>query len=189
MNYSLNSHQSQRLLFRDITIKDATDWLPFFEDPSTSRYWVQPKVPAKQACDHWYERQLFRYNNGLGGHNALIEKVSNRFIGHCGLLVQTVDGIQELEIGYSLLPEFWNKGYATEAALACRDFAFENEFGKEFGDSLISIISTSNLPSQSVAKKNSMDKTKRTIYSNNEVDIWRINFEKWKALKNEARLL
>ncbi|MBS1577911.1 MAG: GNAT family N-acetyltransferase, partial [Bacteroidetes bacterium] len=60
--------------------------------------------------------------------NALIEKESGRLIGHCGLLVQTVDNITELEIAYSLLPEFWNKGYATEAASKCRDYAFENDF-------------------------------------------------------------
>ena len=103
--------------------------------------------------------------------NALIEKESGRLIGHCGLLVQIVDGIPELEIAYSLLPEFWNKGYAIEAAMKCRDFAFANNFS----DSLISIISLTNIPSEKVALKNGMHIDKRTIYSNNEVNIFRVN--------------
>lgn len=37
--------------------------------------------------------------------NALIHKETGIFIGQCGLLKQMVDGIDELEIGYSLLPE------------------------------------------------------------------------------------
>lgn len=182
MRYSLNGHESKRLFFRDITTKDIDQWLPFFQHPETSRYWHQPIVPAKLACEQWYERQFYRYKNDLGGHNAIIDIHSGRLIGHCGLLVQTVDDIEELEIGYSLLPEYWNKGYATEAAVACRDFAFSNGLTRDFGCSLISIISISNKPSQSVAKKNAMDISKSTVYSDNEVDIWRVYLEKWEKL-------
>src|SRR5690606_32134123 len=116
-------------------------------------------------------KQFLRYKNGLGGMNALIEKETGRLIGHCGLLAQSVDNIAELEIGYSLLPDFWNKGYATEAAKKCRDYAFENNFSA----SLISIISLSNIPSQKVAFKNGMKIDKQTTYNNNEVYIFRID--------------
>ncbi|MBS1576028.1 MAG: GNAT family N-acetyltransferase, partial [Bacteroidetes bacterium] len=79
--------------------------------------------------------------------------------------------ITELEIAYSLLPEFWNKGYATEAASKCRDYAFENDFS----DSLISIISLTNIPSEKVALKTGMSVDKKTIYHHNEVNIFRVN--------------
>jgi RimJ/RimL family protein N-acetyltransferase len=102
--------------------------------------------------------------------NALIEKESGLLVGHCGLLVQTVEEKTELEIGYSLLPQFRNKGFATEAATKCRDFAFENEFA----DSLISIITVNNLPSQHVAIKVGMKRDFVSIYNNNEVYIYRI---------------
>ncbi len=102
--------------------------------------------------------------------NALIGKSSGKLIGHCGLLVQTVDEAQELEIGYSLLPAFWNKGYAYEAASKCRTFAFENNFS----DSLISIISLLNLNSQRVAVKNGMFIEKETVFHGNRVYIFRV---------------
>ena len=102
--------------------------------------------------------------------NALIEKQTGQLIGHCGLLVQTVDEIKELEIAYSLLPAYWNKGYATEAAMKCRDVAFENKFS----DSLISIISVTNVPSEKVALKVGMKKDKETVYNGNRVNIFRM---------------
>jgi len=110
--------------------------------------------------------------------NALIEKQSDKLVGHCGLLVQTVDGVQELEIGYSLLPEFWNNGFASEAAAYCRDFAFKNNFA----ESLISIISITNIPSQKVALKNGMRVEKTTIYNGNQVNVFRIHRHEYEKL-------
>ena len=75
--------------------------------------------------------------------NALIEKESGKLIGHCGLLIQNVDKITELEIGYSLLPEFWNKGFATESAKKCRDYAFKNNLS----NSILQLIRTRNATS------------------------------------------
>ena len=109
--------------------------------------------------------------------NALIDKHSKDLIGYCGLLVQNVDAIQELEIAYSLLPEMRGKGFATEAAQKCRDFAFENAYS----DSLISIISLTNLRSENVALKNGMKRDKQTRYKSNAVNIFRISRSMWKA--------
>jgi ribosomal-protein-alanine N-acetyltransferase len=102
--------------------------------------------------------------------NALIEKSSGTLVGHAGLLVQVVDGIEELEIAYSLQPHFRGKGFATEAAQAIKQFAFANNFSP----SLISIISLTNAPSQRVAIKNGMKIEKQTIYKDNPVYIFRI---------------
>jgi len=60
---------------------------------------------------------------------VLIDKQSGDFIGQCGLLIQTVDEIEELEVGYSILPRFWNKGYATGLREKCIEYAFDNNCG------------------------------------------------------------
>ena len=48
--------------------------------------------------------------------NALIDKANGKLAGMCGLLIQEVDGIRELEVAYAMLPQYRNKGLATEAA-------------------------------------------------------------------------
>ncbi len=170
MRYLLDGEETNRLVFRKISEMNFADWLKFFVDPQTSIHWVEEKIDPLFACQKWYEKQFWRYENNKGGMNALFEKSSGKLIGHCGLLVQTVDEISELEIGYSLLPDFWNKGYAFEAASYCRDYAFKNDFSK----SLISIISLTNVPSQKVAIKNRMAIEKETIYNGNKVYIFRV---------------
>lgn len=171
MQLLLHGEESERLYFRKVNRStDFDHWLKFFEDPITSLHWVEEKEEPFMACEKWYQKQQWRYENGKGGMNALIEKKSNRLVGHCGLLVQKVDEIQEVEIGYSLLPEFWHQGYALEAAKYCKAFAFKNSLS----DTLISIISLSNTPSQKVALNNGMTIEKETIYHGNRVYIFRV---------------
>ena len=170
MNYLIADQETNRLLFRKISVSDFDAWLKFFETSESSKYWIYKKEDPKTECSKWYERQFERYKNDEGGMNAMIEKKSGQLIGHCGLLKQTVDKIHEVEIAYSLLPQFWNKGYATEAAKHCRDYAFKNNLSP----SLISIISITNIPSQKVAMKVGMALDKTTIYKENDVNIFRI---------------
>lgn len=170
MKFLLHHQQTERLQFRSVDEKDFDQWLKFFEDPRAHQYWIEEKDIPFVECKKWYAKQHQRYNENRGGMNALIEKSTGKLVGHAGLLVQQVDEIEELEIAYSLLPEFWNKGYAIEAARKCKEYGFENKFS----ESLISIISVSNLPSQKVATKNGLSIAKQTVYHGNPVYIYRI---------------
>jgi ribosomal-protein-alanine N-acetyltransferase len=160
MKFLLDGEQSERLVFRSVRASDFDQWLEFFKDPMAHRHWVAERPVPDQECADWYARQNLRYQNNEGGMNALVERSTGRLVGHCGLLMQNVDGVQELEIGYSLLPAFWKQGYATEAARKCRDFAFTNKLSP----SLISIISVTNTSSENVALKIGMTFDKATIY-------------------------
>ena len=177
--YLLAGQETKRLRFRVIQPDDFNLWLPFFEDPASFKHWDTKREAPAIECEKWFANQFDRYATRRGGMNALIEKDTDTLIGYCGLLVQVVDEITELEIGYSLLPEFWNKGFATESAKKCRDFAFENNFS----DSLISIISLTNKPSESVALKNGMKIEKVTEYNKNKVNIFRIYKSEWSRIK------
>ena len=167
----LENQSSERLLFRKIQLSDFDAWLPFYNNPKSTEFWDGLPSDPIQACQQQFDRIFERYEHGLGGMNALVLKSTGQLVGICGLLVQTVDGIEELEIGYSVLPEFWLKGFAFEAAEKCKHYAFQNRLT----DTLISIIHVDNVPSQKVALKNGMVLDKTTTYKDNPVHIFRVN--------------
>lgn len=93
---------------------------------------------------------------------AVCLKETDEFIADCGLVKQIVDGETEIEIGYHIKKEYWLKGFATEAARACKDYGF-NQLGV---NKFISIIDSRNLPSIRVAEKIGFKKEKEMFIFN-----------------------
>ncbi len=100
----------------------------------------------------WLDRQLARYQKYGFGLWAVILKESEELIGQCGLTMQPWKDKELLEVGYLFQREYWHKGYATEAARACKEFAF----GVLNADELCSMIRDTNIASQNVAIRNGM---------------------------------
>ncbi|MDO6517843.1 GNAT family N-acetyltransferase [Zobellia uliginosa] len=170
MDLLLEKETTERLLFRKVSPSDFETWLPFHQDKRSSEFWDGLPSDPKVACQQQFDRIFERYEKQLGGMNALISRSTEDFIGLCGLLKQTVDDIDELEIGYSILPKYWQQGYATEAARQCKTYATKHQLAP----SLISIIHVDNLPSQKVALNNGMHLEKTTTYNTNPVHIFRV---------------
>ncbi len=173
--YSLEGQETERLLFRRITEQDFDTWLAFCKYPDSLKYiFSQEQLMIGDPIEHcniWFKRVFNRYENGLGGMNALIDKQTGDFVGQCGLLIQSIDDIEELEIGYSIMPSYRGKGFASEAANRCKEFAFENDYTT----SLISVIVPENLDSIKVAMNNGMKLSKTTISNGDLVNIYRVN--------------
>ncbi|WP_209404302.1 GNAT family N-acetyltransferase [Pseudozobellia sp. WGM2] len=167
----LEDQETERLLFRKVLKSDFEDWLPFHEDKRTSQYWEGLPENPYLACQQQFDRIFERYEKGLGGMNALISKANNKLVGLSGLLVQKVDHQEELEIAYSLLPTYWGKGFAKEAAQRCKAYVSE----QQLSETMISIIQIHNTPSQKVASSLGMHIDNTTTYSNNKVYIYRIH--------------
>ena len=83
---------------------------------------------------------------------AVILKANSELIGQCGLSMQPCGDREVLEIGYIFQKAYWHKGYAIEAAIACREYAFD----KLNADEVFSLIRDNNIASQNVAKRNGM---------------------------------
>lgn len=170
MQYLLTNVTTERLLFRKLEQHDFDTILEFYKDPSSSAQWISSISDPYTNCTLMFEKTFQRYANNTGGMNILVDKKTNAIVGMCGLLIQTVDDIPELEIGYSIMPQQRQKGYAAEAAIACKEYAFANSLS----ESLISIIAVNNIASQRVALKNGMHIDKTTYYNNNHVHIYRV---------------
>jgi ribosomal-protein-alanine N-acetyltransferase len=103
-------------------------------------------------AQEWMDKQCRRYQENGFGLWAVLRKDTKEMIGQCGLTLQDCGGKEVLEIGYLFQKAVWHQGYATEAAIACKHYAFE-QVG---ADEVYSIIRENNLPSQKVAIKNGM---------------------------------
>lgn len=100
----------------------------------------------------WLDRQIERYSEFGFGLWAVILKSTDEVIGQCGITIQDYNGTDVMEIGYLFQKKFWHCGYATEAAIACKKYAFE----VLNCDEIFSIIRDTNIASQKVAIKNGM---------------------------------
>ncbi|UTW66508.1 GNAT family N-acetyltransferase [bacterium SCSIO 12643] len=153
MKYLLTNEETARLKFRLLEESDFDNWEPLFREKNVATFLgLDPQLSSVELCQKWFNKVFHRYENDLGGMNVLIDKNTNAFIGQCGLLVQTVNGEERLEVGYSMLPQYWGMGYASEAAIKCKEYAFEHDFT----DSLISVVHVDNIGSEKVALKNGM---------------------------------
>ena len=171
MKYLLEGEKSKRLLFRKLEEEDFDWWMEFASNKIATRYFdFTGSLNPEEFCRTWFNKVFDRYKNNTGGHNVLLSKINGERIGMCGLLLQEVDGMEELEIGYSIHPGFWKQGFATEAARECKKFAFKNQFA----NSLISIVHVDNEASARVAKNNGMTLDKTTTYKGIRVNIFRI---------------
>jgi [ribosomal protein S5]-alanine N-acetyltransferase len=140
---------TERLFLRHFHILDAEAMQRVFGDPEVMRF--GNGIQTKEWVDAWLLTCLERYYQTWGfGPYAVVEKHNQEVIGYCGLFYfPDINGRPEVEIGYRLQRAAWGQGYATEAALAVRDFAFDTLGMKR----LIAIIDPSNTASVHVAEK------------------------------------
>lgn len=146
--------KTKRLLLRPLEAQDAADLTAVFGDPEVMRFGDGPQT------EDWVREWIAWVSRGYGergyGPLAVVLKGSGGLIGYCGLFYfEDINGRPEVELGYRLARKAWGKGFATEAAAAVRDHAFET-LGL---DRLISLIDPANHASIAVAKKLGMTHT------------------------------
>lgn len=137
--------ETKRLILRQLLPSDWPEACRLLQDPAVMYAYEGPF--SDQEVQNWLDKQWVRYRRDGFGLWAVIEKSTAEQIGQCGLTYQEYAGRQVPEVGYLLRQAFWHKGYATEAACACRDYAFYT-CGFE---TVYSIIRDTNQASRQVA--------------------------------------
>jgi ribosomal-protein-alanine N-acetyltransferase len=150
--------ETERLLLREFVPEDVDALAAVLSDPETMRYY--PAALDRLGVAAWIERNRRRYADHGHGLWAMVSKSSGELIGDCGLTRQTVDGTDEIEIGYHVRRDLWGRGYAPEAARAFRDYGF----ARLGADRLISLIRPENLPSRRVAEKAGLSLWKEVMW-------------------------
>ena len=142
--------ETERLSLREMNDDDFADLCEMLQDPVVMTAYEH--AFEDEETRQWLENQKRRYREDGFGFWAVLLKETGEMIGQCGLTRQCVGENCVLEIGYLLKKDFWHEGYATEAATACKQYAFEVLEAEE----VFSIIRDTNTASQAVAKRNGM---------------------------------
>jgi len=114
--------ETPRLTLRPMVVADLDFVAAMLGDAEVMRWY--PRCYTREEAALWIERQQRRYERHGHGLWLAVEKSSGRPVGQVGLLIQRIDGVEEKEVAYLLHRPFWGQGFATEAAAACRDYAF-----------------------------------------------------------------
>ena len=145
--------ETERLLLRSMVADDLDDLVGIFGDPLVMAAFREAPLDREQVR-RWLERNLDHQREHGYGLFAVCLKDSGRLIGDCGLELMNLSGEPVAELGYDFRSEYWNRGYATEAACAVRDFAFSILRLPR----LISLIQPGNPASERVAQKTGLKK-------------------------------
>ena len=163
---------TERLLFRRSGMEDIDWWMAYINSAEAIRF--MPFTLGSEAdARAFIQRSLDRAATDGSGLNAIIERSTGRPVGMIGLLTQVVDEVDELEIGYHLVPSAWGHGFATEAAIACREFARAHRCAP----TVISLIDHQNFASQAVARRNGMHHEKDTVHRGVPAMVWRVRID------------
>lgn len=142
--------ETERLYMREMEHSDFSALCRMLQDEEVM-YAYEGAFTDDEAKE-WLDKQICRYREFGFGLWAVILKETDEMIGQCGITMQTWKDRQLLEIGYLFQKAFWHMGYATEAAKACKLYAFHNLKA----DEVFSIIRDTNTASRNVAVRNGM---------------------------------
>ena len=133
-----------------MTRDDVDAMAALLGDPDVMAYYPAPKTRREAlAWIDWNQRNYAEHGHGLW----VIETHDGEFVGDCGLTWQQVNGSARLEVGYHVRRDRQGRGYATEAAGTCRDFARDVLEAAE----LVAIIDPDNIASRRTAEKIGME--------------------------------
>jgi RimJ/RimL family protein N-acetyltransferase len=135
--------EAERLLMRRLVPSDLDDLYALYRDSDIRRYFPEGTLNLEETRE---ELEWFR--NGHPDHPELglwatIHEPTGAFVGRCGLLPWTIDGVDEVEIAYLIAKPYQRQGLGAEAARALVRHGFETLGLKR----LIALIDPENKPS------------------------------------------
>jgi RimJ/RimL family protein N-acetyltransferase len=140
--------ETDRLMLRKLSVEDAPFILKLVNEPSFLRFIGDKGVRTlDEARDYILEGPVDSYDRLGFGLYMVESKENGTAIGMCGLIKR--ETLEDVDIGYAFLPEFWGKGYAFEAAAAVMEFG-KSAFGLE---RIVAVVSTENYSSIKVLEK------------------------------------
>lgn len=158
--------ETSRLLLRHFTLDDIDFLVALHSDPQVAEFIGGVKTPeqTRQRLDQWiHEYQVYGYSKW-----AVALRSTGELVGRCGLALESIEGADHWELGWTLARAYWGNGYASEAANA----AMEHSFRVLGLQRLISLIRPGNTASTRVAERIGMKYERRVLWNNSPADMY-----------------
>ena len=114
--------ETNRLTLREFSVYDAEIFFHLNSDPEVMKYTGDVPFQSISDAEKFFNNYTDYQLNGFGRW-AVVLKETGKFIGWCGLKLNEENLI---DIGFRFFRKEWNKGYATESAMACLQHGFNN---------------------------------------------------------------
>ena len=141
--------ETENLILRPFKDEDTNDFFSMMDSREVREALHVSDDYGLSEAFHAMSAWLGQWELRGTGHWALEEKKSGRFVGRAGLHRPERHDWPGVEVGWALHPDYWGRGYATEAGAAAVSYGFDQfEVAK-----LFSCILPENDRSQAVAKR------------------------------------
>lgn len=168
--------ETERFILRSFRKGDVDVMAQLFANPDFMRFSLGVFTERKQTTA-FIEKVTGWDRAGIPSQFAVIPRDQDAIIGYCGFFYHPEDGIEDIEIGYRLHPDYWNRGLITEAARVVRDHGFRDwELSR-----IISLIHPENVPSRRVAEKNGMNIENKITFRGFPTLVYAMTREEWLA--------
>ena len=111
---NLPTLETPRLILRQITLDDVPDVFAYAADAEVTRYLRWGPHQTLAHTESYVRGVLQEYEDDRDGPWGIVDKVTNRLIGHIHLMDLSAQH-RKAEIGFVLARSCWNNGLATEA--------------------------------------------------------------------------
>lgn len=122
--FSMPDIETDRLLLRRMTMRDAQDVFEYSRDPDVARHVLWSAQKHVSEAKEYIRFMLRRYRDDLPSSWGIIDKQSGRLIGTIGYMDYSEDNAST-ELGYSLAKWMWGRGLAAEALAAVIRHTFD----------------------------------------------------------------
>ncbi|MGJ5675655.1 MAG: GNAT family N-acetyltransferase [Nostochopsis sp.] len=168
--------ETTRLYLRPYILDDVDETAVILSNPEVMKYSPRGTIPKDQVKDvtqqildffiqHWKQ-------HGFGVW-AVVDKATNKLIGHCGL--NFLPNTPEVEVLYRLDQAYWYQGIATEATKASLRYGFE----EVKLDKIVAITAPEHTASRRVMEKAGLKYEKDAYFYNLDVVYYALTRAAW----------
>ena len=166
------SIETPRLRMRPFEPGDVDELHRVFIDPGVRRFLLDDQIVSREWVEEEINASIARFKAGSAGLFCVFAKDDGILMGFCGF--RPFFEPPELQLLYGLLPAYWSRGFATEAARAMIEFGF----GELGFDRLVASVDVPNITSVRVLEKLGMTIDRRETINGLDTAFYILGREK-----------